>query len=86
MPKELEKIRKDILKGNSKMSESMSYALATNIMKKRKGVAKKRGTVKKKRMGRSALMRHEKAPHGKSHEKRESASMSASEKKMGVPS
>lgn len=48
MPKELEKIRKDILKGNPKMSESMSYALATNIMKKRHGVAVKR---KKKRGG-----------------------------------
>jgi hypothetical protein len=48
MPKELEKIRKDILKGNPKMSEGMSYALATNIMKKRSGVAVKR---KKKRGG-----------------------------------
>lgn len=37
MPKELEKIRKDILKGNTKMTESLSYALATNIYKKRHG-------------------------------------------------
>jgi hypothetical protein len=47
MPKALEKIRKDILKGNPKMSESMSYALATNILKKRKGVAVKRKAKKR---------------------------------------
>lgn len=40
MPAELEKIKDDILKGNPKMSESMAYALATNILKKRR---KKRG-------------------------------------------
>ena len=48
MPKELEKIRKDILKSNPKMSESMSYALATNIFKKRHGVAIKRKKAKKR--------------------------------------
>jgi hypothetical protein len=47
MPKALEKIRKDILRGNPKMSESMSYALATNILKKRKGVAVKRKAKKR---------------------------------------
>jgi hypothetical protein len=47
MSKELEKIRKDILKSNPKMSESMSYALATNVMKKRHGLAVKR-TAKKR--------------------------------------
>jgi hypothetical protein len=47
MPKELEKIRKDILKSNPKMSESMSYALATNVMKKRKGLAIKRRAKKR---------------------------------------
>ena len=36
MPKDLEKIRKDIMKANPKMKESMAYALATNILKKRK--------------------------------------------------
>jgi hypothetical protein len=48
MPKELEKIRKSIRKGNPKMTEDMSYAIATNILKKRRGVAVKR---KKKRGG-----------------------------------
>ena len=48
MPKELEKIRKDILKGNPKMSESMSYALATNIYKKRHKIA---GVKKKSKRG-----------------------------------
>lgn len=47
MPKELEKIRKSIVKGNPKMSEDMSYALATNILKKRKGVAVKRKAKKR---------------------------------------
>ena len=37
MPKDLEKIRKDIMKSNPKMKESLAYALATNILKKRKG-------------------------------------------------
>ena len=36
MPKDLEKIRKDIMKANPKMKESLAYALATNILKKRK--------------------------------------------------
>jgi hypothetical protein len=36
MPKDLEKIRKDIMKSNPKMKESLAYALATNILKKRK--------------------------------------------------
>ena len=49
MPKELEKIRKDILKGNPKMSENMSYALATNILKKRHGLVSKRKKTKKKK-------------------------------------
>ena len=47
MPKALEKIRKSILKGNPKMSEDMSYALATNILKKRSGAASKRLAKKK---------------------------------------
>ena len=38
MPKELEKIRKDIMANNPKMSKDMAYALATNIMKKRHGL------------------------------------------------
>jgi hypothetical protein len=42
MPKELEKIRKDILKGNAGMPTSMSYALATNIYKKRHKLRKKK--------------------------------------------
>ena len=37
MPAGLEKIRKDILKTNPSMNKSMSYALATNIWKKRHG-------------------------------------------------
>lgn len=47
MPKALEKIRKDILKGKSGMSKSMSYALATNILKKRKasGVNKSKKSI-----------------------------------------
>jgi hypothetical protein len=36
MPKDLEKIRKDIMKANPSMPKSMAYALATNILKKRK--------------------------------------------------
>ena len=48
MPKELEKIRKDILKGNPKMDKGMSYALATNIMKKRHGLVVKRKQAKKR--------------------------------------
>jgi len=36
VPKELEKIKSDIMKGNPKMKESLAYALATNILKKRK--------------------------------------------------
>ena len=42
MPKELEKIRKSILKSNPKMTEDTSYALATKILKKRSGAASKR--------------------------------------------
>lgn len=45
MPKELEKIKNDILKSNPKMPTSEAYALATNIMKKRHGVA----SVRKKK-------------------------------------
>ena len=41
MPAELEKIKNDILKGNKGMQESMAYALATNILKKRKAKKKK---------------------------------------------
>ena len=85
MPKELEKIRKDILKGNPKMSESMSYALATNILKKRKGVAVKRKAAKKG-LSRAGVARHEKAKHGMKHERGEGAGMRAAEKKMGIPS
>ena len=40
MPKELEKIKNDILKRNPKMPESEAYAIATNIFKKRHGIAK----------------------------------------------
>jgi hypothetical protein len=36
MPKDLEKIKNDIMKSNPKMKESMAYALATNILKRRK--------------------------------------------------
>lgn len=36
MPKDLEKIKNDIMKSNPKMKESMAYAIATNIWKKRK--------------------------------------------------
>jgi len=35
VPKDLEKIKNDIMKSNPKMKESMAYALATNIMKRR---------------------------------------------------
>jgi hypothetical protein len=87
MPKKLEKIRKDILKGNPKMSESMSYALATNILKKRKGVAVTRKKAKGKgKLSRASVMRHEKAKHGMKHEKSEGAGMMRAEKKMGIPS
>jgi len=48
MPKELEKIKNDILKSNPKMPVSEAYALATNIFKKRHGVAKTRSAAKKK--------------------------------------
>ena len=40
MPAELEKIKNDILKRNPSMPESEAYALATNIFKKRHGIAK----------------------------------------------
>lgn len=36
MPKNLEKVRKDIMNGNPSMSKDMAYALATNIIKQRK--------------------------------------------------
>ncbi len=36
MPKDLEKIKSSIMQQNPKMKESMAYALATNILKKRK--------------------------------------------------
>lgn len=41
MPAALEKIKNDILAGNKNMPESMAYALATNILKKRKAKKKK---------------------------------------------
>ena len=40
MPAALEKIKNDILKRNPNMPESEAYALATNIFKKRNGLAK----------------------------------------------
>jgi hypothetical protein len=46
MPAELEKIKNDILKRNPKMPEGEAYALATNIFKKRNGIA----SLKKKKM------------------------------------
>ena len=36
MPEELEDIKTSIMRDNPKMKESMAYALATNILKKRK--------------------------------------------------
>jgi len=77
MPKELEKIRKDIMKGNPKMKESMAYALATNILKKRNG---------SKKSVASMVSKHEAKPHGKAHEKSESMFLRNAEKKMGKSS
>ena len=36
MPKDLEKIRKELMSKNPKMAKSLAYALATNMLKKRK--------------------------------------------------
>jgi hypothetical protein len=49
MPAGMEKIRKDILKGNPGMKESLSYALAMNIWKKRKqaGTTRNKASVSK---------------------------------------
>jgi hypothetical protein len=81
MPKALEKIRKDILKGKAGMSKSMSYALATNILKKRKasGVNKSKKKIDKS----SAYKKYEKM-ESKDVESKESVSEKAMEYKKGM--
>jgi hypothetical protein len=37
MPKDLEKIRKELMSKNPKMKESLAYALATNMLKRKRG-------------------------------------------------
>lgn len=81
MPVGLEKIRKDIIRGNPKMSKSMSYAIATNIWKKRKGlgVSKNKGQVSKSR----AYAAYEKS-EPRDNEARESYSEKVREMKLGL--
>jgi hypothetical protein len=81
MPKDLEKIRKDIMKNNPKMKDSMAYALATNILKKRKinGVNKSKNSIEKS----AAYKRYEKT-ESKDSESKESVSEKAIEYKKGM--
>jgi len=81
MPKGLEKIRKDIIKGKAGMSKSMSYALATSILKKRKasGVNKSKKSIEKS----GAYKKYEKA-EPKDNESKESVSEKAMEYKKGM--
>ena len=81
MPAGMEKIRQDILKGNPSMSKRMSYALATNIWKKRKaaGVKKSKGKISKSR----AYRKFEKS-EAKDVESKESFAEKASEYKRGM--
>ena len=81
MSKELEKIRKDIIKGKAGMSKSMSYALATSILKKRKasGVNKSKKSIEKS----AAYKKYEKT-EPKEVESKESFAEKASEYKKGM--
>ena len=83
MPKDLEKIRKDIMSANPKMPESMAYALATNILKKRRkaGVS---GRSSKARLTKSAAYKAYEKTEPKDVESKESFAEVASEAKKGV--
>ena len=81
MPKALEKIKNDILKGNKNMSESMAYALATNILKKRKAA----GTTRNKTsVAKSAAYKSFEKTEPKDVEATESYAEKASEYKRGM--
>lgn len=81
MPKELEKIRKDILKTNPSMNKSMSYALATNIYKKRHAAGVHKS---KKNISKSAAYRKFEKSEPKDVESKESFAEKASELKRGM--
>ena len=81
MPAGMEKIRQDILKGNPSMSKSMSYALATNIWKKRKAAGVKKS---KKNVSKSSAYRKYEKTEPKDIESKESFAEKASEYKKGM--
>ena len=81
--KDLEKIRKDIMAGNPSMSESMSYALATNILKKRKRAGRKGSDSKAKLKASRAYKAYEKSERP-DVEGKESYAEVASEARKGM--
>lgn len=82
MPKSLEKIRKDIMAGNPKMDKGLAYALATNILKKRKALGVSGGSSRAKIVKSAGYKAYEKT-EPKDVESRESFAEVVSESRRG---